>query len=426
MMRSLGSITLWISLISAPFLLRQQSCSIGQERLYLDAPYIQKKNVKTLDPAYQLYHFSSDSSRLYYRLKYEQLTARTDSKGQTQVAFRLSYMLLAGSKSLLDSGSVVVADSSNGKHPDYLEGSIQLHTKSASKNLLKLTLADLVSKSNAYAHLIVDQTQNWNKQYFQWFDTYTEKPLFSNYLPTDPCRDFDNLKMRCEASQIDSLQLHHFSLLKIIPAPPFAADYIFPLPEKADSNIVFSYANEHICSLFNKEGIYRIGPDTTAKKGLSVFLFGLDFPVMHSQSSMLEPLRFLTTAAEFKELGQKKADDETVDTFWLQAGGNETRALELKRRFYERIADSNRFFSSFVEGWRTDRGMIYLLMGPPDRVERSENIEIWYYTTTGSNYIFRKVDNPFSDAHYVLDRSETYRESWYTMVQKWREGRIAN
>ncbi len=433
-MTRIWSLTLWIGLLTFPFLLRQQSCTLGQDLLIRQAAYTQNRTQKTLIPEYQLYHFSADSSRLYFRIPYSQLTTRADKKGRTQVSMRVAYMLAENKKTMLDSGGVFLADSSQDLHPTYIEGSFVFRSKNLVGTSLTLTLTDLVSNATAKQTIQVDQGQNWNEQYFLWFDDFTEKPIFSSYLPSAICRTLPGLSLKSEASNIDKLYIKRYKLLKTLPAPPFLTDKNRRLEPVFDTLVILDTKEQHLCSAFDQPAIYRMsptpafveGPESLSRYGTCLFVFGADFPEMHSPEAMLEPLRFLMTATEFKNLESNTEAIEKMTDFWLHLGGNEQRAAELKRRFYERIADSNRFFSSFVEGWRTDRGMIYLMMGPPDGVEQKENLEVWTYKTLQNTYVFRKINTPFCVADWVLDRSETYREQWYSMVQNWREGRIAN
>lgn len=80
--------------------------------------------------------------------------------------------------------------------------------------------------------------------------------------------------------------------------------------------------------------------------------------------------------------------------------------------YLRRIRHINRFYAedagrSWHEGWRTDRGRIYLLRGEPDRrVERplpggvSPPYEIWHYDMSGTGYTYLFLDVNFR--HYRL------------------------
>jgi GWxTD domain-containing protein len=117
-----------------------------------------------------------------------------------------------------------------------------------------------------------------------------------------------------------------------------------------------------------------------------------------------------------------------VDSFWIHTAGSADRARELIRKFYNRTLDANRYFTSYLEGWRTDRGLIYLIYGPPNAVYRYSTGETWIYgeehNSNSLNFTFTKVINPFSTNDFRLERSPIYQDSWYRATNSWREGRI--
>ena len=67
----------------------------------------------------------------------------------------------------------------------------------------------------------------------------------------------------------------------------------------------------------------------------------------------------------------------------------------------------NEHFSGWEPGWETDRGMIYILFGPPDEIQRtnpaagnSTVYQIWNYLKVSKQFVFRD-QNGFGD--YRLD-----------------------
>ena len=55
---------------------------------------------------------------------------------------------------------------------------------------------------------------------------------------------------------------------------------------------------------------------------------------------------------------------------------------------------SNVHFESFIDGWETDMGMIYIIFGPPDDIEKymdnqyQEPYERWHYYRIQESYTF--------------------------------------
>ena len=67
---------------------------------------------------------------------------------------------------------------------------------------------------------------------------------------------------------------------------------------------------------------------------------------------------------------------------------------ELMNEYYYRVQTANRRFSGQREGWRSDRGMIYIIYGEPDAVEEhhmeidTKPYIIWYYYSVNRRFIF--------------------------------------
>jgi len=89
----------------------------------------------------------------------------------------------------------------------------------------------------------------------------------------------------------------------------------------------------------------------------------------------------------------------------------DTEHNELMEEYYKRVSYANENFDGWKDGWETDRGMIYILFGPPDRVERtnpsmsnSTLYQIWTYNGINKQFIFKdqngfgdfRLDSPFN------------------------------
>ena len=86
-----------------------------------------------------------------------------------------------------------------------------------------------------------------------------------------------------------------------------------------------------------------------------------------------EDVRWIVTAqerAEFETLSTTKQLDHFVEIFWSRRDPTSgTPRNEFKEDHYRRMAYSNAHFAAGIPGWKTDRGRIYIVYGPPDRVE---------------------------------------------------------
>src|SRR5215472_8421237 len=71
--------------------------------------------------------------------------------------------------------------------------------------------------------------------------------------------------------------------------------------------------------------------------------------------------------AAFKKLSTDDERETFIENFWLRRDPTpDTEENEFKEEHYRRIAYANERFASGIPGWKTDRGRIYIVYGPPD------------------------------------------------------------
>jgi GWxTD domain-containing protein len=76
----------------------------------------------------------------------------------------------------------------------------------------------------------------------------------------------------------------------------------------------------------------------------------------------------------FVKLSSDEEREQFIESFW-QRHGEPFRA-----EHYRRIAYANEHFSTGIPGWKTDRGRIYVIYGPPDAIDSSDPRVIrWMY-----------------------------------------------
>lgn len=96
--------------------------------------------------------------------------------------------------------------------------------------------------------------------------------------------------------------------------------------------------------------------------------------------------------------------------FWDTKKPNKTSEDNpVMKEYYRRVDYSNRFFKGRPAGWRSDMGMVYIILGPPDMVERqpmpanSRPYEIWSYNHLNRQYLFLDVGGFGS---YILQNAD--------------------
>lgn len=86
--------------------------------------------------------------------------------------------------------------------------------------------------------------------------------------------------------------------------------------------------------------------------------------------------------AQFRALGAEADRERFIEAFWLLRDPDPaTPENRFKKEHYRRIAYANGRFGRDTPGWRTDRGRIYIQLGPPDEIESypARDFEIWLY-----------------------------------------------
>jgi GWxTD domain-containing protein len=209
------------------------------------------------------------------------------------------------------------------------------------------------------------------------------------------------------------------------PIPAFVEQYRAPFIYSTDSifTIEISKGNS---TYFNpvKTGFYFFQADSAVMQGPTLFRMSPGFPKVTQHSLMREALRYITSAKEFQQLNSYTIPKLAVDSFWIANSGRSDLATELIRKYYLRVEIANQLYTSYTDGWKTDRGMIFIVMGKPTKVFRSFEQEVWIYgeydDPRALKFFFNKATNPFSSNDYVLIRNQYYKSAWYQNVQLWR------
>ena len=72
----------------------------------------------------------------------------------------------------------------------------------------------------------------------------------------------------------------------------------------------------------------------------------------------------------FRRLSNDEEREQFIEQFWLRRSPDpESLANDYREEHYRRIAYANQHFASGIPGWRTDRGRLYIMYGPPDEIE---------------------------------------------------------
>lgn len=90
-----------------------------------------------------------------------------------------------------------------------------------------------------------------------------------------------------------------------------------------------------------------------------------------------EEVPYIITDTErqaFKKLTTDDEREQFIENFWERRNPNPgDPENEFKEEYYRRIAYANEHFASGIPGWKTDRGRIYIMYGPPNEIDNHDS-----------------------------------------------------
>lgn len=401
------------------------SCTESRKISDDNLSYQYKRDIQAFHPDFSVYHFDDSISDLYFKIKAQELLYRRNENSNQEARFRLHYVLKPSyvSTLVLDSASATIKEEAGPDSSQFIIGRIPFKIRKSTNVLIQITLTDLNKNLSSRHFYNINKTAQ-SRQFFLVTSAETEIPIFRNYVDED-----ERVSIQVNDTNKRILHGRYYNRKFSLPAPPFSAQAPKPFSYKADSlfQLILNDSLKVILAL-PKEGFYHFQTDTLIKEGLTLFRFNRSFPVVSQPEQLIPPLRYLTSKNEFEEITSQDNKKAAVDKFWLDLAGSPSRARQLLKTFYNRVQDVNIYFSSYVEGWKTDRGLIYIIYGPPASVYKTHDFETWTYGEARGmqslTFTFVRVNNPFTDNDYNLNRDELYKNSWYSAVDLWRQGRI--
>ncbi len=195
-------------------------------------------------------------------------------------------------------------------------------------------------------------------------------------------------------------------------APRFVYEVISRKNDIVVSDTVFKSAQLQNCFVgsINLEN-FAPGPYNliisvlTEKKGkkiqvngkFNIFWSALEM-VKNDFKTAIDQLYYIAASSEMEKLRDAPEDQRIKEwnKFWKskdQSSGTDEN--EIKDEYYKRLAYANRKFGIPIkEGWKTDMGMIHIIHGESDDIERhpfdidSKPYEIWYFYNPRRRFLF--------------------------------------
>ena len=278
---------------------------------------------------------------------------------------------------------------------------LDLDTKNSGENKIKLNLSDYDKNHYLHTPILLDKSEgNWgfgdgmipalHNSTFDIDDGLTfylsGKVLPSKYTLNTQFLDKDR-KILFEKIITDTSQTGIFKQIVI-------------LPKENIKGISIKVKTELVQDKYSTEKIKKI---VIRKAGISHLISNLD--------EALRQMRYILDSKERREIKKvsTKKTEELFKKLWkCRDPTPDTVVNELMNEYYKRVAYANIHFDSFVDGWETDMGMIYIIFGPPDEIDRfmvqqrQEPYETWHYyriqesfTFVGNNFGHYRLSTPF-------------------------------
>ena len=396
-----------------------------QETARSNLAFLYNPSSSPLHPEFVVFHEARTQSRLYIKVyPVELLFNQANTEGTYQARLEVNYVL----KEIIDGKeSELVADSTTTEFllkmdevKNIFVANLPIRTMEGTKYMLKVTTTDMLRKKGTSNYIHVDRsTLNTAQNYM--VTGANGYPSFDRVFHSG-----EHFNVQYNRKGVDTVYVKFYQNKTPLPRPPVTnlsstrPDFI------PDSIFAYPY-NDTTKYTLPGEGMYHIQVDPTQPGGLTLFNFGDNYPRVATVSDMIGPIAYLASSVEFNELINQTNKKLAVDNFWLESAGNVQTAREMIRVYYNRVFFANYFFTSYKEGWKTDRGMMFIVYGPPNILTKRGDTEIWVYYRKKSReplqFTFTRHASPYTQNDFMLERNFV-NSMWVQAVRDWRSGKI--
>ncbi|GMQ29686.1 GWxTD domain-containing protein [Algoriphagus confluentis] len=250
---------------------------------------------------------------------------------------------------------------------------------------------------------------------------------FSNEVPFDQNYININESLLFKTVRRPSIQSFYYPIQFDVPFPPMEtrpADVPKEL-EVVNQGDFFANTPRKI----EEEGYFFFQTDTLAPAGILLKSSHDAFPKVKDWDEMIQMVTYISTRKEHETLLLASDKKKALDEYWINLTRNPDTAKELIRNYFRMVEFANILFTDFKEGWKTDRGMVYIVMGPPQEVNFYMDREVWTYSgmdaTSKIKFTFVRSKTLLTPHFYTLNRSRAYQPIWFKNISQWRSGRMA-
>ncbi len=285
--------------------------------------------------------------------------------------------------------------------------------------ILELTIYDLNNYNLLSDIIYVDRTEE-NKQTIYLTSTEGNRPVLKNYVnPEQEFRIEHYLeettsffikffsKKQPAATQIYETANNKFNLSEY--------DAIYQIPRGKGIKLI-------------EEGLYFVQTDSNSTEGFFLNCFGKSFPGYTNKKDMINSLSYILKKEDYESIPHTPKPEKELNKFWDSRRKNYVKNRSKSQKsivslYYSRIRNANILFTTNKEGWKTDRGMLYIIFGQPDNIRKQKNHEIWFYHPDNGRNQLELIFNKRGE-RFELERSPELRRPWRTEINNWEKGII--
>lgn len=406
----------WIaSLLLLPWLV---ACSVYQKETpdgyaHLRAvPAIKSRANDDLPLHYRLYHTSDTSGVCYFELDPADYLLKRDSaelwsrSAQFQLTLKKGSLsrdvLFQAEKKLTFANDTTMIDS------------LVFYTPARTDLWYDVRVTDLHKHSYR-------QQQNWwlrpesiQPEHFLIRDIGSSVPIVTHFA-SGPVLHLESTYFRDS-----TLQARIYRGLDIPAAAPFAWGNHYADFSKPDTTYAVSFTGKTL-DIQLGQGYVLLNLPRNKQFAAGFFAYPAS-----SKQNYLQCMSYFCTQDELLALQDSATAAAAYENFWLRAAKQDTVKKELLQKEYMRRVDAaNAAYSSYKPGSLTDRGMIYLVFGTPDRVQQEAFHEIWTYNQLAVSeieFLFFQDRDGKAPNHSYLERGTQYKNPYYMQVENWRTG----